>query len=66
MHDLWLKALAELKWKPGESDNEYKVRVAKPYEVFQRCAPARPRRASGGQGKGRHGRGVAAASKSPN
>jgi hypothetical protein len=34
MYDLWQKALAELKWVPGESDAEYKARVAKPYEVF--------------------------------
>ena len=34
MYDLWQKALADLKWVPGESDTEYKTRVAKPYEVF--------------------------------
>jgi len=35
MYDLWLKALVELKWQPGESDADYKVRVARPYEVFR-------------------------------
>ena len=34
IYDLWQKALADLKWVPGESDTEYKTRVAKPYEVF--------------------------------
>jgi hypothetical protein len=35
LHDLWLKALAELKWKPGEDDAAYKARVAKPYDEFR-------------------------------
>jgi hypothetical protein len=34
LHDLWLVALVELKWNPGENDDEYKARVAKPYAVF--------------------------------
>jgi hypothetical protein len=34
MYDLWLKALVELKWIPGESDDQYKTRVAKPYDMF--------------------------------
>ena len=34
VYDLWQKALADLKWVPGESDAEYKARIAKPYEVF--------------------------------
>jgi hypothetical protein len=34
VYDLWQKALADLKWVPGESDAEYKARVAKPYAVF--------------------------------
>lgn len=38
IHDLWLKALAELKWRAGESDADYKARIAKPYEVFQERA----------------------------
>lgn len=38
MHDLWLKALAELKWVPGESDDHYKLRVARPYDVFSEQA----------------------------
>ncbi len=40
LHDLWLSALAELKWKPPESDDEYKARVAKVYEVFRQQAAA--------------------------
>jgi hypothetical protein len=35
IHDLWLRALAELKWKAGESDAEYKARIAKPYDEFR-------------------------------
>lgn len=34
LHDVWLAALAELKWNPGENDDEYKARVAKPYVAF--------------------------------
>jgi hypothetical protein len=33
--ELWLKALAELKWKRPESDAEYKARVAKAYDAFR-------------------------------
>ncbi len=40
LHDLWLKALAELKWIPGESDGDYKARVARPYAVFTERAGA--------------------------
>ena len=38
VHELWLKALVELKWKPGENDDEYKERVGKPYDVFRERA----------------------------
>jgi hypothetical protein len=38
MYDLWLIALAELKWRPGESDDEYKERVARPYPMVQERA----------------------------
>ena len=27
--------MSELKWKSGESDDDYKARVAKPYEDFR-------------------------------
>jgi hypothetical protein len=30
LQELWLKSLAELKWVAGESDEQYKARVAKP------------------------------------
>jgi hypothetical protein len=40
LHEQWLKALAELKWQPPESDAEYKTRVAKPYEAFRERAAA--------------------------
>ena len=58
LQELWLKSLAELKWVPGETDEQYKARVAKPYEIFSeratairavivadkgKAAPARPR-----------------------
>jgi hypothetical protein len=34
LHEVWLAALTQLMWKSGESDEEYKARVAKPYEAF--------------------------------
>ena len=34
LQELWLQALAGLTWKPGESDDEYKARVARPYVAF--------------------------------
>jgi hypothetical protein len=30
----WLQALADLAWKPGESDDAYKARTQHPYETF--------------------------------
>lgn len=38
LHELWLKALADLKWVPGETDDQYKARVSKPYSVFSEHA----------------------------
>src|SRR4029453_11182064 len=34
LQELWLEALAGLTWKTGESDEDYKVRVARPYVAF--------------------------------
>ncbi len=34
LHEYWIASLAALAWKPGESDDDYKARTAKPYEVF--------------------------------
>ena len=34
LHEAWLSALAALPWHSGESDDDYKARVAKPYETF--------------------------------
>jgi hypothetical protein len=34
LHELWLKALAELAWKSGETDEAYKARTLQPYETF--------------------------------
>ena len=34
LYDSWLKSLQDLKWKPGESDADYKTRIAGPYAVF--------------------------------
>jgi hypothetical protein len=59
LHDLWLKALAELKWRPGEDDAAYKARVARPYDDFRDRAGAV--RASLPDGKGK----AAAAAVSP-
>jgi hypothetical protein len=35
LQEFWLDALVKLKWKPGESDDEYKARVALPYDDFR-------------------------------
>jgi hypothetical protein len=40
LQELWLKSLSELKWIPGETDEQYKARVAKPYEIFSERASA--------------------------
>ncbi len=40
LHESWLKALAELKWRPPETDADYKMRVAMPYESFREQAAA--------------------------
>ena len=40
LYEHWLKALAELKWKPGETDEQYKGRIAQPYEAFTEQAGA--------------------------
>jgi hypothetical protein len=37
---LWIKSLVELNWKPGETDEQYKARVAEPYEAFKERANA--------------------------
>ena len=37
---LWAKSLVELSWKPGETDEQYKARVAEPYEAFKERATA--------------------------
>jgi hypothetical protein len=34
LYDSWLKSLADLKWHPGETDEQYKARIALPYRVF--------------------------------
>lgn len=34
LHDFWLAALASLKWQPGESDEDYKVRTGIVYAYF--------------------------------
>jgi hypothetical protein len=36
----WLAALQSLKWKPGETDEEYKARIGRPYESFKERAQA--------------------------
>lgn len=35
LQEFWLDALVKLKWKPGESDDEYKARVGRPYDDFR-------------------------------
>jgi hypothetical protein len=34
-HELWLKELSELKWRPPETDAEYKARIARAYDAFR-------------------------------
>ena len=64
LHDYWLLALAELKWVPGESDDMYKTRVAKPYVAFREWAVSV--RAALPVGKGKPAPTAAATAKSPN
>jgi hypothetical protein len=40
LQDVWLKSLVDLKWNPGETDEQYKARVAEPYAVFKERASA--------------------------
>jgi hypothetical protein len=40
LHDYWQKSLVELRWQPPENDDQYKTRVAKPYETFRERADA--------------------------
>ncbi len=40
LQDFWAKSLTELRWQPGEDDEHYKARVAKPYEGFRERADA--------------------------
>jgi len=35
LQEFWLDALVKWKWKPGESDDEYKARVTQPYDDFR-------------------------------
>jgi hypothetical protein len=35
LHEFWLTAMTELNWRGGESDDDYKSRVAKPYDEFK-------------------------------
>jgi hypothetical protein len=35
LQEYWLESLEKLKWNPGESDAEYKARVARPYDDFR-------------------------------
>jgi hypothetical protein len=38
LYDLWMQAIASLKWQRGEDDETYKARVARPYEAFHQQA----------------------------
>lgn len=40
LQELCLQALAGLTWKPGESDEDYKLRVARPYNAFVQWSDA--------------------------
>ena len=45
LYDLWMKALASLKWKRGEDDDAYKARIAKPLRRLPRAGECRAHRA---------------------
>jgi hypothetical protein len=34
LQEYWLAAMGQLQWRGGESDDDYKARVAKPYDEF--------------------------------
>jgi hypothetical protein len=40
LHDAWQAALVGLRWHPPETDQEYKTRVAEPYETFREKSAA--------------------------
>jgi hypothetical protein len=40
LHEQWQQALQALKWKPGESDGDYKARIGAPYDTFKERAAA--------------------------
>jgi hypothetical protein len=40
LHEHWLHSLQALKWKPGETDDDYKSRITRPYEAFKERAAA--------------------------
>jgi hypothetical protein len=40
LYDLWMQAIASLKWQHGEDDATYKARVVRPYEAFHQQASA--------------------------
>lgn len=40
LYELWMQAIASLKWQRGEDDDAYKARVARPYEAFHQQASA--------------------------
>jgi hypothetical protein len=66
LHGFWLKALAELKWRPGENDETYKARVATPYEAFRNGAGAVRTALAAGRGKSATAAAVPPAAKSAN
>jgi len=35
LHELWLSAMGQLTWRAGETDDDYKARVSRPYEQFK-------------------------------
>jgi hypothetical protein len=40
LQEFWQKSLAELTWRPQESDDDYKARIARPYDEFRARAEA--------------------------
>jgi hypothetical protein len=71
LHEFWLSAMTQLAWRSGESDDDYKSRVAKPYDDFRdRIASIRtvfaadkPAEPASGAAKGRKAKPAAKAKK---
>ena len=72
LQQLWLEALAGLTWKAGESDEDYKNRVSRPYVAFvewsdaiRKAVATAPKAPAGAASKAKAPAGTASKSKAP-